>query len=227
MSDILVIQNSKIETLGNLKYFFESDGFNLQTILATNEKIPQDNFLALIVLGGPESANEKFDYLKNEMNLIKKFTEQKKPVLGICLGSQLIAKTFGAKVFPGPKKEIGFYNDLQINNNSRLFEGFQNPFTVFHWHSDTFNLPIGAQRLVSSTNYENQAFQINNTIGIQFHLEVTIEMIKLWFDKTHEKLENISYINPKKILQDIDTDFQTVQKNLEIFYNNFKNSFKL
>jgi len=227
MSDILVIQNSKIETLGNLKHFFESDGFKIQSILATNEKIPQDNFLALIVLGGPESANEKFDYLKNEMNLIKKFTEQKKPVLGICLGSQLIAKTFGAKVFPGPKKEIGFYNDLQINNNSKLFEGFQNPFTVFHWHSDTFDLPIGAQRLVSSTNYENQAFQINNTIGIQFHLELTIEMIKLWFDKTHEKLENISYINPKKILQDIDNDFQIVQKNLEIFYNNFKNSFKL
>jgi len=161
MSNILVIQNSKIETLGNLKYLFESDGFNLQTILATNEKIPQDNFLALIILGGPESANEKFDYLKNEMNLIKKFTEQKKPVLGICLGSQLIAKIFGAKVFPGPKKEIGFYNDLQINNNSRLFEGFQNPFTVFHWHSDTFDLPIGAQRLVSSTNYENQAFQMH------------------------------------------------------------------
>jgi len=227
MSDILVIQNSKIETLGNLKYLFESDGFNLQTILATNEKIPQDNFLALIILGGSESANEKFDYLKNEMNLIKKFTEQKKPVLGICLGSQLIAKTFGAKVFPGPKKEIGFYNDLQINNNSRLFEGFQNPFTVFHWHSDTFDLPIVAQRLVSSTNYENQAFQINNTIGIQFHLEVTIEMIKLWFDKTQEKLENISYINQKKILQDIDTDFRIVQKNLEIFYNNFKNLFKL
>ncbi len=227
MSDVLVIQNSKIETLGNLKYLFEYDGFNLQKIMATNEKFPQDNFLALIILGGPENANEKFDYLKNEMNLIKKFTEQKKPVLGICLGSQLIAKTFGAKVFPGPKKEIGFYDDLQINNNSRLFEGFHNPFTAFHWHSDTFNLPIGAQRLVSSINYENQAFQINNTIGIQFHLEVTIEMIQLWFDKTHEKLENIPYINQKKILQDIDTDFQIVQKNLEIFYNNFKNSFKL
>jgi len=227
MSDILVIQNSKIETLGNLQHLFESDGFKLQTILAAHEKIPQENFLALIILGGPQSANEKFDYLKNEMNLIKKFTEHKKPVLGICLGSQLIAKTFGAKVFPGPKKEIGFYNDLQINNNSRSFEGFQNPFTVFHWHSDTFNLPIGAQRLVSSTNYENQAFQINNTIGIQFHLEVTIEMIKLWFDKTQEKLENISYINQKKILQDIDTDFQIVQKNSEIFYNNFKNLFKL
>jgi len=99
MSDILVIQNSNLEGLGNLKHHFESDGFKLKTILATNEKIPQDNFSALIVLGAPESANDEFGYLKNEMNLIKKFTEQKKPVLGICLGSQLIAKACGQKFF--------------------------------------------------------------------------------------------------------------------------------
>ena len=107
------------------------------------------------------------------------------------LGSQLIAKTFGAKVYKGPTKEIGFYHDLTISNNSKLFDRFKNPFSVFHWHGDTFDLPTGATRLASSQNYPNQAFQYKSAIGLQFHLEVNEQMVNLWLDKTEEKLHEI------------------------------------
>src|SRR3972149_4193023 len=113
MTDILVIQNSKIEGIGTLGNLLESDGFRLRIIYAKQGKIPTDDFSLLIVLGASESANDNTSYLLEEQKLIRKFVQNKIPVLGICLGSQLIAKAFGAKVFTGHKKEIGFYNDTE------------------------------------------------------------------------------------------------------------------
>ena len=110
------------------------------------------------------------------------------------MGSQLIAKTFGAKVFSGPRKEIGFYDDLKISDNSSFFSGFRNPFTVFHWHGDTFDLPKDAIRLASSEHYLNQAFQYKSAIGLQFHLEVNEEMVNLWLDNAENKNYKKSHI---------------------------------
>ena len=143
------------------------------------------------------------------------------------MGSQLIAKTFGAKVYRGPKKEIGFYNDLEIHNDASFFSGFKNPFTVFHWHGDTFDLPENAVRLASSEHYLNQAFQYKSAVGLQFHLEVNEDMVNFWLDNTEEQLQKIPYINPQKIRSDIDENILTVKSNMKNFYNNFKSSFNL
>jgi GMP synthase-like glutamine amidotransferase len=227
MTDILVIQNSKIEGIGTLGNLLESDGFRLRTVYAKQEKIPTDDFPLLVVLGASESANDNDSYLLDEQKLIRKFVQNKIPVLGICLGSQLIAKAFGAKVFTGHKKEIGFYNDLILDNNSGLFSGIKNPMTVFHWHGDTFSLPDNSIRIAHSQNYENQAFQLESAVGVQFHLEVDKTIIKLWLDKAEEKLKEISYINPDNIRHEIDEKIPIVQNNMEIFYKNFKTIFKL
>lgn len=227
MSNVLVIQNTLLEGTGVLGELLSSDGFKIVQILAKNEKLPKNDYAILVVLGAPQSANDNLSYLKDEERLIQDFVSQEKPVLGICLGSQLIAKAFGAKVYRAEKKEIGFYHDLVIDNsNSKLFSGFENPFTVFHWHGETFDLPKNAVRLAHSNNI-NQAFQLDSAIGLQFHLEVDSKMINLWLDKTHEKLEKISYIHPEKIRQDIDENISTVSKNMEIFYKNFKTTFNL
>ena len=165
--------------------------------------------------------------LTEEQELIKKSIQNNVPVLGICLGSQLIAKTFGAKVYRGVKTEIGFYNDLKISTDSRFFSNFKNPFTVFHWHADTFDLPEGAVRLVSSEHYPNQAFQYKSAIGLQFHLEVNEKMVNLWLDNTEEKLKKIPDIDPQKIRSDIIENISTVKSNMNNFYNNFKLCFNL
>ena len=227
MSDVLLIQNTGIEGSGYLGELLSDDGFDITSIHAKHEAIPEKKFSFVIILGAPESANDNLPYLIREQELIKNSVDDDIPVLGICLGSQLIAKTFGAKVCKGPKKEIGFYHDLMVSNDSKLFSGFTNPFSVFHWHGDTFDLPDGATRLALSENYENQAFQYKSAIGLQFHLEVNEQMVNLWLDKTEEKLRQISYIDPQKIRSDIDTHISTVKSNMEIFYNNFKSEFAL
>lgn len=227
MSEVLVVQNTRTEGSGYLGELLANDGFTIHSVNAKHEKLPEKKYSLLVILGAPESANEDLPYLQAEQKLIKKTVDDNIPVLGICLGSQLIAKTFGGKVYRGPKKEIGFYHDLKIDTDSKLFSGFTNPFTVFHWHGDTFDLPEGAIRLAHSENYQNQAFQINSAVGLQFHLEVNAEMINLWLDKTREKLEQIPYIDPQKIRSDIDENISIVKNNMNNFYNNFKLLFHL
>jgi GMP synthase-like glutamine amidotransferase len=227
MSDVLLVQNTGIEDSGYLGKLLKEDGFEVTSVNAKHEQLPEKKFSLAVILGAPESANDDLAYLKTEQKLIKNYVQGNIPVLGICLGSQLIAKTFGAKVYSGPKKEIGFYNDLKIYNDSSFFSGFTNPFTVFHWHGDTFDLPEGAIRLASSENYLNQAFQYKSAIGLQFHLEVNEEMVNLWLDNAEEKLQKISYIDPQKIRSDIVENISTVKSNMANFYNNFKSSFNL
>ena len=227
MSDVLVVQNTRIESSGYLGELLDRDGFDITSINAKHETIPNQKFSLVVILGAPESANDDFPYLIEEQELIKNSVNDDIPVLGICLGSQLIAKTFGAKVYKGPTKEIGFYHDLMFSNDSKLFGGFKNPFTVFHWHGDTFDLPTGATRLALSENYPNQAFQYKSAIGLQFHLEVNEQMVNLWLDKTEEKLQQITYMDPQKIRLDVDENISIVKSNMENFYKNFKSVFSL
>jgi len=227
MSDVLIVHNTRIEGSGYLGELLNQDGFDIHSVHAKHEQLPEKKYSLVVILGAPESANDDFPHLLEEQKLIKKTVDDNIPLLGICLGSQLIAKTFGGKVYPGPIKEIGFYPDLKIDSNSKLFSGFTNPFTVFHWHGDTFDLPEKATRLAHSENYQNQAFQIGSAVGLQFHMEVNEEMINLWLDKTEEKLHQIPYIDPQKIRSDINENISIVKNNMDNFYNNFKSSFHL
>jgi GMP synthase (glutamine-hydrolysing) len=139
-------------------------------------------YAGLIFLGGPMSVNDDFPWLKEEMDVIRRAVAAGQPVLGICLGAQLIAKALGAGVRRNPASEIGWYpiSCTAAAQSDRLFRGLESE-TVFHWHSETLNLPDGAELLASSELCRNQAFRIGERIyGLQFHLEVTPEMIDDW-----------------------------------------------
>ncbi|HXX06148.1 MAG TPA: type 1 glutamine amidotransferase [Candidatus Bathyarchaeia archaeon] len=229
MSEVLVIQNSRFEGLAGLEKLLQEDGFKTRIVLAKHESIPSIKPRFVIILGAPESANDDLPYLKEELNLIRDSVEKEIPVLGICLGSQLIAKAFGAKVYQGKKKEIGFYQDIEFDNESKskLFNGIKSPALVFHWHGDTFDLPKDAIRLAHSKDYQNQAIKIGSAVGVQFHLEVDENTIRLWLEKSKEELSSLPYINPREITMKIPQNIDAIWNNLRIFYQNFKSEFNL
>jgi GMP synthase (glutamine-hydrolysing) len=137
---------------------------------------------ALIFLGGPMSVNDDLPDLRHEMECIREAMAQRQPVLGICLGAQLIARAAGATVRRNPAKEIGWYglHFTEAAGDDRLFHGLSRE-TVFHWHGETFDLPDGAELLAWSDLCRNQAFRIGEHVyGLQFHLEVTPVMIADW-----------------------------------------------
>jgi GMP synthase (glutamine-hydrolysing) len=140
-------------------------------------------YAGLIFLGGPMSATDPLPYLDRERALITQAAERGQPMLGICLGSQLIARSLGADVHRNGEKEIGWF-DIHFTADAAddsLFGGIRGPETVFHWHGDTWELPPGAHRLAWSQACQNQAFRAGRNIyGLQFHLEVTPAMIADW-----------------------------------------------
>jgi GMP synthase-like glutamine amidotransferase len=137
----------------------------------------------LIFMGGPMSANDDLPYLRAELALIEQAAQAGVPILGVCLGSQLIAKALGARVYRNRVKEIGWYpvSWTPAAASDPLFAGLAAPETVFHWHGETFDLPPGAEWLARSEACAHQAFRVGaNVYGLQFHLEVTPEMIADW-----------------------------------------------
>lgn len=116
----------------------DNDGFKIKTVRAKKENIPENQHSLIVILGAPESANDNLPYLRREEKLIQNAIQNETPTPGICLGSQLMTKALGGKVYRGPITEIGFYSDVKVANHSKLFEGCSNPTTVFHWHRDTY-----------------------------------------------------------------------------------------
>lgn len=140
-------------------------------------------YSGLIFMGGPMSANDPLPYLDRERALIAEAAERGQPMLGICLGSQLIARALGAEVRRSGQKEIGWF-DIQFTEaaaDDALFAGIRGPETVFHWHGEMWQLPPGGELLAWSQACRHQAFRVGRSIyGLQFHLEVTPPMIADW-----------------------------------------------
>ena len=135
----------------------------------------------VIVMGGPQSANDP--EMAGERHFIQQALDTKTPVLGICLGAQLIAKALGAHVYRNPEKEIGWAPVYLTDDGGSdpVFRRLPSPSTFFHWHSETFLLPAGAVSLAYSDKCRQQAFRFHEAVyGIQFHPEITPEMIVDW-----------------------------------------------
>jgi len=145
----------------------------------------------LIVMGGPMGVYDEniYPWLKEEKQFIRKMIDSGKTVIGICLGSQLIAEVLDAKVYPNKQKEIGWFDIKQTDKNQAITAGIENRFPVFHWHGDTFDLPVGSDRLFSSDLTKNQAFLYNEKVlGLQFHFEVTVESMKQMLENGEAEL---------------------------------------
>ena len=147
------------------------------------EALAFDGYKSVIIMGGPMSANDAVPGLAAELALLEQALSRNVPLLGICLGSQLIAKALGARVYRNRESEIG-WAPVYFTEAARadpLFAGMQSPSTFLHWHADTFDLPSGAEWLAYSAKCRYQVYRYGRRVyGIQFHPEITAEMIVDW-----------------------------------------------
>jgi len=185
---ILIVKHIDIEGPGTLGDFLKAQGEPFCIIeLGAGEKLPADPrvFKAVVVLGGPMNVDEeeRFPFLKSENDFIQKVLKAGTPYLGICLGSQLLAKAAGAKVVKSPAKEIGWYQ-IQLTAEGKkdpLFDGFREGDPIYHWHGDMFQIPPNGTLLATNGNCPHQALKVgNDAYGLQFHVEVTDKSIKEW-----------------------------------------------
>jgi GMP synthase-like glutamine amidotransferase len=162
---------------------------------------------ALLIMGGYMNVDDEaqFPWLKQEKELIRSAVSAGKKIMGICLGSQLIAAVLGARVYAGIGKEIGFY-PLRFTDAALahpFFNHFQNPYTVFHWHGDTFDLPDAATLIASTVPCKHQAYLIHDKIlGLQFHFEMNEGVIEdMLTHDGHELEEKGDFISTKEAIR--------------------------
>jgi GMP synthase-like glutamine amidotransferase len=194
---VLILKNIAAEGPGTIEDFLEKEDIPFSIVELGSGEIspPLEQYNTLIVMGGPVGVYEmeRYPQIMIATRIIREAINRDMKVLGICLGSQMIAHCLGAEVYPGSEKEIGWHH-IELTGEGlkdyliRRFAihpsvgDFWRKIKVFHWHGDTFNVPHGAVLLASSQLYKNQAFRYGDKIyGFQFHIEVTKDMIRDWF----------------------------------------------
>ncbi len=199
---VLVLQHAKSENLGTIEDALTAGGVAFDYVRTfEGQQVPQavDESSGLIVMGGPMGVYEtdRFPFLIQETKLIEAFLKAQRPVLGVCLGSQLLAAALGATVRKGEKKEIGWF-PVELTPSSgqdRLWRGQPSRFAAYHWHGDIFDLPKGAVSLASSDITPVQSFRYSDqAYGILFHLEVTEPHIRKMLNEFADEIqqENLS-----------------------------------
>jgi GMP synthase (glutamine-hydrolysing) len=196
MPKLLVFQHVAHEILGTLDPLLRSYGFRNRycNFGRTPDAQPAlDGYHGLIVLGGPMNVDQTdaHPHLETEVRAIGEAVDRGLPVLGICLGAQLLAKALGAKVGANAEKEIGWYDvsPTEEGAGDPLLAHFDATEKLFQWHGDTFSIPHGAVQLASSPSCRNQAFRYGErAYGLQFHLEVDPPLVERWLGvPTHQQ----------------------------------------
>jgi GMP synthase-like glutamine amidotransferase len=197
------LQHVPFEGPGSIVPWLAAAGYGMtNTRFFASAALPDPGTIdLLVVMGGPMSVHDEgeFPWLVSEKRFIREVIDSGTPVLGICLGAQLIASAMGAKVYRNPVKEIGWFPIHGIAANDSSFFCFPQSEKVFHWHGETFDLPPGATRLAKSEGCENQAFQLGRSvIGLQFHLETTPESVRELVANCRDELIPARYIQTEE-----------------------------
>lgn len=201
------LQHVPFEGLGSIRTWLQKHkcGITATKFYESSSLPSPDQFDLLIVMGGPMGVNdeEQYPWLRVEKKLIKDAINAGRAVLGICLGAQLIASSLGESVYPNRRKEIGWFPIKAVPVEDGAVYSFPKTLNVFHWHGDTFDLPEGAIHLAVSNACENQAFQLGKAvIGLQFHLETTVESADAIITHCRQELLPSKYVQPEEVIRD-------------------------
>jgi GMP synthase (glutamine-hydrolysing) len=208
---LLIIQHAPVEGPGLIAGMLAERGIHASTV-GPDAPLPADAAASadgILVLGGPMGVYDvdRHPRLRDEMALLTAALAKETPILGICLGSQLLASTLGARVYPGPRKEIGWYEVTArpAAQADRLFEAAPSPFMALHWHGDVFDLPAGARHLASSALTLHQAFAYGRRAwGLLFHLEAGPSQVEAMASAFPEELASAG-VSVERLTEDTRT----------------------
>ena len=197
MKLVRIFRHVACESPGQLGVVLERHGCAYEVIcLDEGIPVPQDlNAVAgLVLMGGPGNVNEPPEWMRQELALIRAAAARGIPMLGICLGAQLISKALGGTIRPGATLEVGWHPVVQLADSSApdWFSGLPERFEVFQWHAHTFSLPPGSVALLRSRCAANQAFAMGNILAMQFHVEITAESVRALTQRYGSDMEPVS-----------------------------------
>ncbi|MDZ4723310.1 MAG: type 1 glutamine amidotransferase [candidate division Zixibacteria bacterium] len=226
MKPILIIQNVDVEKGGAISDFFTRESIPYKQIQSyAVEKLPPINEIrAVVTLGAPFSANDaqKQEFTKEIYRFTAEAIRADIPYLGICYGSQLLAKVLGAAVVPHTSKEIGASTVrlTEAGLSDPLFAGFDPEFPVFQWHGEAFKLPFGSSLLCEGAECKNQAFRKRNAVGIQFHLDSRYDEIP---DMCRTSPNDLADVNksPQSVIAEFETNAARYQSLNDKLLKNF------
>ncbi|MCQ2109091.1 MAG: type 1 glutamine amidotransferase [Fibrobacter sp.] len=190
-----IFQHVEYEGPGAILPYLEAKGHNVHVVrLYAGDKIPhEDEVDFAILMGGPMSVLEEteYPYFVREKELCRDMVQLGKPILGICLGAQMIANAFGAAIRKNPEKEIGWFPvsfDASVEGGNKVLD-LPKKLQAFHWHGETFDIPEAATSFASSEACKNQAFKLGSAIALQFHVEVTDDSMESMLKNGAEEIE--------------------------------------
>lgn len=181
MKPVLIFRHTECEGPGYLADFLVRHHRPYRELhIDRGDAVPAspDGAAGLVFMGGPMSVNDDLPWIEPELALIRRASTAGVPVLGHCLGGQLIARALGAEVSPNPTKEIGWHEVHRVD--APVIPGLPRRFQAFHWHGETFSIPEGGVRILASDHCANQAFITKQAVALQFHIEVTGPMVQEW-----------------------------------------------
>lgn len=226
MQEILIFRHAPHEGPGYLADYLGRHHLPWRLIrIDRNDPIPSsiDGASGLVFMGGPMSVNDPLPWIPRVTKLIQQAVAADVPVLGHCLGGQLIGKALGGAITKNPVKEIGWLPVSRVDSPTAntWLDDLPAKFEVFHWHGETFSLPPGATRILASRDCANQAFVIGKTLAFQCHIEMTGDMVREWARLGAEEIAPVctTVQNPQTMTAGLDARVERLQGIADKFYD--------
>jgi GMP synthase-like glutamine amidotransferase len=226
MKPVAILRHAASEGPGHFATFLDARAIPWRLVaIDAGEAVPKNaaRFSGIALMGGPMSANDELPWIARVVELIRDAVRRDAPVLGHCLGGQLISKAFGGAVGPAAAKEIG-WGRVEVADNAvaRDWFGERQSFEAFHWHGEAFTIPPGATRVLASGLCANQGFALGKHLGLQCHVEMTSDMVRSWCELGRAEIEasaaSRGVQRPEAILQRLEQRIAELHEVADLIY---------